>query len=116
MKEYIKALVKESLGGLMREKENTPNNDGEKKGEDSKKKGTGTEKKASNRDQTSIELALDSPKSPPMSSVMDLAGIGDKDNAADRSRFSKEVKKKEGLVLSKERAKKVKTVLGGLNL
>ena len=101
MKEYIKALVKESLGGLIKEKSKTPPKKGDKK-DDNKS----VELNLDDRDQASIQNAADSTLAPPMSHIMQAAGLGNPKNASDRSKFTKKLKQKD-LIRLKNSSKKI---------
>jgi len=91
MKEYIKKLVKESLGGLLKEKSKKPSKDKDDK--DVKKK-KAVEKNLDQQDQTDIYNAAHSELAPPMSAIMSAAGLGNPDDAGDRSTFVKKINQK----------------------
>tara|TARA_R100000544_G_scaffold16970_1_gene8084 strand:+ start:2136 stop:2483 length:348 start_codon:yes stop_codon:yes gene_type:complete len=91
MKGYIKKLVKESLGGLLKEKGKVPAKDKDDK--DVKKK-KAVEKNLDQQDQTDIYNAAHSELAPPMSAIMSAAGLGNPDDAGDRSTFVKKINQK----------------------
>lgn len=91
MKSYIKKLVKESLGGLLKEKSKKPSKKSSKSKEEPEKGKSAVEKNLDQKDQTDIHNAAHSELAPPMSSIMQAAGLGDKKSASDRSTFVKKM-------------------------
>jgi hypothetical protein len=109
MKEYIKALVKESLGGLLREKSKTPK-------KDEKKDKSVNDKPLDQRDQVSVQIGADSEMAPPLSHIMQKAGLGNKNDAADRSKFNQKLYQKNGQGFTDNELSAVSTVINDLNL
>ena len=106
MKGFIKKLVKESLGGLLKEKSKKPS---KSKDKSEKKKGA-VEKNLDQKDQTDIYNAAHSELAPPMSSIMQAAGLGAKKNASDRSTFVKKMEQKHGAGFTEDEKGKVSKV------
>lgn len=104
MKKHIKAMLKESLGGLLREKNKTPEkeeNDGEDNKNDDKPKSAKEEKPLDQRDQVAIQNVFDKPLSPSMADAWTAAGLGNaKTNPSIRSVARKKIKQENGQGLS----------------
>lgn len=107
MKEYIKALVKEGLGGLIKEKSKTPD-------KEVKKKTKAVEKNLDDRDQVSLQLGADADLAAPKSRIMKAAGLGDPNNASDRSQFNKKLDQKDGQGFTDAEMAKVSPVIDNL--
>lgn len=89
MKEFIKNLVRESLGGLISEKGKTPEKDDEKDNED--------EKPLDKRDQAEIKSVFNKPLAPSMADAWRAAGLGNaNDDAGIRSMARKKIKQEDG--------------------
>lgn len=73
MKEYIKLLVKESLGGMLKEKSKTQTSDSDET-ENTKKKGA-TDKNLDQRDQVSIQNAFEKPLAPSYMDACKASGL-----------------------------------------
>ena len=107
MKEYIKSLVREGLGGLIKEKSKTP----EKK---EKKTTKAVEKNLEDRDQVSLQLGVDADLAAPKSRIMKAAGLGNPDNASDRSQFNKKLDQKDGQGFTDSEMARVSPVIDNL--
>jgi len=92
MKEFIKNLVRESLGGLISEKGKTPEKDDEKDNEE-EKDGKTLDKK----DQAEIQSVFNKPLAPSMADAWRAAGLGNaNDDASIRSMARKKIKQEDG--------------------
>ena len=92
MKEFIKNLVRESLGGLISEKGKTPEKDDEKDDEEKK-----DEKPLDKKDQAEIQSVFNKPLSPSMADAWRAAGLGNaNDDASIRSMARKKIKQEDG--------------------
>ena len=127
-KEYIKGLVRESLGGLLEKKkkskekvekkdtaEKEKDKEAEEKEKEEKKDRINPEKPLDQQDQTSVQNALDkskNPLAPAISQVMHKVTGESPDNATARSEFLKKVKQKHGLGLTKDELARTEVELG----
>ena len=92
MKEFIKNLVRESLGGLISEKEKTP----EKEGEENPAN-VFIDETITNKDQAEIQSVFEKPLAPSMADAWKAAGLGDANNDAGiRSMARKKIKQEDG--------------------
>tara|TARA_Y100000389_G_scaffold203598_1_gene252557 strand:+ start:1961 stop:2305 length:345 start_codon:yes stop_codon:yes gene_type:complete len=95
MKEFIRNLVRESLGGLISEKGKTPEKDGEK--EDKEEKSGETDKPLDKKDQAEIQSVFNKPLAPSMADAWRAAGLGNaNDDAGIRSMARKKIKQEDG--------------------
>jgi len=96
MKDYIKSLVKESLGGLLKEKSKTP----EKEEDNEKKVKTKADKDDTpldQRDQVAIQKVFDKDLAPSMADAWSAAGLGNANSDASiRSMARKKIKQEDG--------------------
>lgn len=89
MKEFIKNLVRESLGGLISEKGKTPEKDNEKDSEE--------EKSLDKKDQAEIQSVFNKPLAPSMADAWRAAGLGNaNDDSGIRSMARKKIKQEDG--------------------
>jgi hypothetical protein len=97
MKEYIKSLVKESLGGLLKEK-SKKTKDVEEKEDDGNENNTGKdEKPLDQRDQVAIQNVFDKPLAPSMADAWTAAGLGNANSDSSiRSLARKKIKQEDG--------------------
>ena len=114
MKEYIKILVKEGLGGLIKEKKKETKKDKEK--DEEKDKDGAVTKSRSDQDQQSIQNAAESPLAPPESHVMAAADMGNPKNASDRADFNHQLNQTHGRGFEKNDLAKVSAIYNSLNL
>ena len=114
MKEYIKTLVKEGLGGLIKEKE-TKKKKKTKKDEENDKDGA-VAKSRSDQDQQSIQNASESPLAPPESHVMAAADTGNPKSASDRADFNHQLNQTHGRGFEENNLAKVSAIYNSLNL
>ena len=92
MKEFIRNLVRESLGGLISEKGKTPEKDDEKDNEEEK-----DEKTLDKKDQAEIQSVFNKPLAPSMADAWRAAGLGNaNDDAGIRSMARKKIKQEDG--------------------
>lgn len=108
MKEYIKTLVREGLGGLIKEKSKTPQKD------TTKEKTKAVEKNLDDRDQVSLQLGADADLAAPKSRIMKAAGLGNPNNASDRSQFNKKLDQKDGQGFTDAELAKVSPIIKNL--
>jgi len=95
MKEFIKNLVRESLGGLISEKGKTPEKEDEK--EDKEEKSGETDKPLDKKDQAEIQSVFNKPLAPSMADAWRAAGLGNANNDAGiRSMARKKIKQEDG--------------------
>ena len=95
MKEFIKNLVRESLGGLISEKGKTPEKEDEK--EEEENKSGENDKPLDKKDQAEIQGVFKKPLSPSMADAWKAAGLGDANNDAGiRSMARKKIKQEDG--------------------
>jgi hypothetical protein len=86
MKEFIKNLVRESLGGLISEKGKTPEKEEEK-----------DEKTLDKKDQAEIQSVFNKPLAPSMADAWRAAGLGNaNDDSGIRSMARKKIKQEDG--------------------
>ena len=89
MKEFIRNLVRESLGGLISEKGKTPEKDDEKDNEE--------EKPLDKKDQAEIQSVFNKPLAPSMADAWRAAGLGNaNDDSGIRSMARKKIKQEDG--------------------
>jgi len=98
MKTYIKSLVRESLGGLLKEKSKTPEKEEEKDNEkDNRPKSVQDEKPLDKRDQVAIQNVFDKPLAPSMADAWTAAGLGNANSDSGvRSMARKKIKQEDG--------------------
>ena len=95
MKEFIKHLVRESLGGLISEKGKSPEKDEDEK--DEKPKSGEDSKPLDKKDQAEIQNVFDKPLAPSMADAWRAAGLGDANSDAGiRSMARKKIKQEDG--------------------
>lgn len=113
-KEDIKLKLRESLlGGIFEKTKNTPEpKSSEKKddGEDSEGESK-EEKEKLNTKTVEIQQAVGPGKQLKISQVMDAAGVGDADNAADRSKFRQKIFNKNDRHLTAKEASALSKVI-----
>ena len=73
-------------------------------------------KNLDDKDQVSMQNNADSIKAPPKSHIMKLAGLGNPDNASDRSKFNKKLAQTDGQGFDEKDAAKVSKVISNLNV
>jgi hypothetical protein len=94
MKEFIKYLVRESLGGLISEKEKEEKDEEEK---DEKTKSGEDSKPLDKKDQAEIQNVFDKPLAPSMADAWRAAGLGNANtDAGIRSMARKKIKQEDG--------------------
>jgi hypothetical protein len=95
MKEFIKNLVRESLGGLISEKGKTPEKKEDKEEKEGKSKET--DKPLDKKDQAEIQSVFNKPLAPSMADAWRAAGLGNANNDAGiRSMARKKIKQEDG--------------------
>ena len=98
MKRYIKSLVRESLGGLLKEKSKAPEKEEDKGNENgSEEKSAEGDKPLDQKDQVAIQKVFDKPLAPSMADAWTAAGLGNANSDSSvRSVARKKIKQEDG--------------------
>lgn len=98
MKTYIKSLLRESLGGLLKEKGKTPEKEEDKEEEkDNKPKTAKDDIPLDKRDQVAIQSVFKKDLAPSMADAWTAAGLGNANSDAGvRSMARKKIKQEDG--------------------
>ena len=97
MKEFIRNLVRESLGGLISEKGKTPEKDDENEENDENTNDSEDSKTLDKKDQAEIQSVFNKPLAPSMADAWRAAGLGNaNDDAGIRSMARKKIKQEDG--------------------
>lgn len=96
MKKFIKNLVRESLGGLISEKEKTPEKKEEEEKDDNSNDNEDS-KPLDKKDQAEIQSVFNKPLAPSMADAWKAAGLGNaNDDSGIRSMARKKIKQEDG--------------------